>query len=139
ELFVFGRLGGSFRLPEEGVALSWRVREKPQPARAKFKIPPTDAPNVAGARDLGFPIGAMNSGAPDLAAFRTAIDSGRVAALYVFDPGPEGSIGDVTWIIDAKKAGRLQLLVVHGVLMTKLAAAADVVLPGASWLEKDAS
>jgi NADH-quinone oxidoreductase subunit G len=31
------------------------------------------------------------------------------------------------------------LLVVHGVLMTPLAQAADIVLPGASWVEKDAS
>jgi NADH-quinone oxidoreductase subunit G len=62
-----------------------------------------------------------------------------VPALYVFDPGPDGYMGDVAWIIDAKRAGRIKLLVVHGVLMTALAQAADIVLPGASWVEKDAS
>src|SRR6478609_4789358 len=56
ELFVIGRLGGTFGLPEEGVAVSWRHRVKPQPPNAKFKIPPIDAPNLTGARDLGFPI-----------------------------------------------------------------------------------
>ena len=38
ELFVLEQLGG-LRAPTGGVALSWRAREKPQPADAKFKIP----------------------------------------------------------------------------------------------------
>ncbi len=62
-----------------------------------------------------------------------------MAALYVFDPGPDGSIGDVSWVIAARKSGRLPLLVVQGVLLTELAKAADIVLPGASWIEKDAT
>jgi predicted molibdopterin-dependent oxidoreductase YjgC len=45
----------------------------------------------------------------------------------------------VSWVVEARRAGRLQTLVVQGVLMTDLAAAADIVLPGASWVEKDAS
>jgi NADH-quinone oxidoreductase subunit G len=138
ELFLIGRLGGAFGLPEEGVAISWRHREKPQPAGAKFKIPAVDAPNVNGARDLGFPIQGAGDAA-DVSAFRASVEEGRVSALYVFDPGPEGYIGDVSWIIEAKKTGRLPLLIVHGVLMTPLAKAADVVLPGSSWVEKDAS
>jgi NADH-quinone oxidoreductase subunit G len=137
ELFLIGRLGGAFGLPEEGVAISWRHREKPQPAGAKFKIPAVDAPNVNGARDLGFPI--KGDDAADVSAFRESVEQGRVSALYVFDPGPEGYIGDVSWIIEAKKTGRLPLLIVHGVLMTPLAKAADVVLPGSSWVEKNAS
>jgi NADH-quinone oxidoreductase subunit G len=139
ELFLIGRLGSAFGLPEDGVALSWRAREKPQPAETKFRIPPVDAPNVGGARDLGFPVHAGGDGAADISAFRASVDEGRVAALYVFDPGPDGSIGDVSWIVEARRAGRLKLLVVQGVLMTNLALAADIVLPGASWVEKDAS
>jgi NADH-quinone oxidoreductase subunit G len=139
ELFLIGRLGGAFRLPEDGVAISWRAREKPQPPRAKFTIPRVDAPNVNGARDMGFPAAALPDGSADVGAFRAAVEQGSVSALYVFDPGPEGYIGDVSWIIEARKAGRLGLLVVHGVLMTPLAQAADIVLPGASWVEKDAS
>jgi NADH-quinone oxidoreductase subunit G len=139
ELFLIGRLGSAFGLPEDGVAVSWRAREKPQPAETKFRIPPVDAPNVGGARDLGFPVHAGGDGAADISAFRASVDEGRVAALYVFDPGPDGSIGDVSWIVEARRAGRLKLLVVQGVLMTDLALAADIVLPGASWVEKDAS
>jgi NADH-quinone oxidoreductase subunit G len=139
ELSVIGRLGGAFNLAEEAVAISWRAREKPQPAGVKFTIPPIDAPNVRGARDLGFPVNASSTGDPDLSSFRQDVEAGRVKALYVFDPGPEGSLGDAAWIIAARKSGKLPFLVVHGVLLTDLAKSADVVLPGASWVEKDAS
>jgi len=139
ELYLFGRLGSAFGLPEDGVAVSWRVREKPQPSATKFKIPPVDAPNVNGARDMGFPVRSGSGGTPDLAAFRDQVAQGRVGALYVFDPGPAGSIGDVSWIVEARASGTLPLLIVQGVLMSDLAKAADIVLPGASSLEKDAA
>ena len=139
ELSVLGRLGGAFNLPGESVAISWRTSVKSQPANTKFKVPPVDAPNVRGARDLGFPVNTTSSGDADLASFRAEVEAGRVPALYVFDPGPDGSIGDVSWVIAAKKSGRLPLLIVQGVLLTELAKAADVVLPGASWIEKDAT
>ena len=90
-----------------------------------------------GARDLGFPVRASANGEADISAFRADVEQGRVKALYVFDPGPDGYIGDVSWIINARRSGRLPLLVVQGVLMTALAQAADIVLPGASWVEKD--
>jgi NADH-quinone oxidoreductase subunit G len=56
----------------------------------------------------------------------------------VIDPGPDGSIGNVSWIAAARREGKLPLLVVQGVVMTELAAAADCVLPGAAYVEKDA-
>jgi NADH-quinone oxidoreductase subunit G len=139
ELFLIGRLGGAFGLPEDGVAISWRVREKPQPPNTQFRIPPIDAPNVTGAADLGFPVNRGGKGEADLSAFRRQVESGAVKALYVFDPGPAGSIGDVGWVIEARKSGALALLVVQGVLMTDLARAADIVLPGTSSFEKDAT
>jgi predicted molibdopterin-dependent oxidoreductase YjgC len=139
ELAVIGRLGGAFNLSEEAVAISWRAREKPQPAGVKFRIPPVDAPNVRGASDLGFPVKATAQGDADLSALRQDVEAGRVKALYVFDPGPVGSIGDVSWIVAARTSGKLPLLIVQGVLLTDLAKAGDVVLPGASWVEKDAS
>jgi len=139
ELSVLGRMGGAFNLAEESVAISWRAREKPQPPGAKFTIPAIDAPNVRGARDLGFPLSVTAQGEADLSAFRQDVEAGRVKALYVYDPGPAGSIGDASWVIAARKSGKLPLLIVHGVLMTDLTKAADVVLPGASWVEKDAS
>ena len=139
ELFLIGRIGGAIGVPEDGVAISWRARVKPQPPNAKFKIPPVDAPNVKGASDLGFPVKAGADFGADVSALRRKVESGAVKALYVFDPGPEGSIGDVSWLIDAKRNGKLPVLVVHGVLLTPLAQVADVVLPGTSWVEKDAS
>jgi NADH-quinone oxidoreductase subunit G len=139
ELAVIGRLGGSFGLAEDAVIISWRARQKPQPARVKFVIPPVDAPNVNGARDLGFPVNMGSDGQADVSALKRNVEAGKVPVLYVFDPGPVGSIGDVSWVIAAKQAGRLPLLIVQGALLTDLAKAADVVLPGASWVEKDAS
>ncbi|MGH9409193.1 MAG: molybdopterin-dependent oxidoreductase [Vicinamibacterales bacterium] len=139
ELFLIGRLGGAFGLPEDGVAVSWRVREKPQPANTKFPIPDVDAPNVKGAADLGFPTRATSGGEPDLAKLRSQVESGQVKILYVFDPGPAGSIGDTAWIVNAKRSGTLPLLIVQGPLLTDLSRAADIVLPGACSFEKDAT
>jgi NADH-quinone oxidoreductase subunit G len=139
ELAIIGRLGGAFGVPEDGVAVSWRTRVKPQRPKAKFQIPAVDAPNVNGARDLGFPVSIAGGGEADLSAFRRAVEAGRASILYVFDPGPEGSIGDVSWVVGAKRSGAIQTLIVQGVLLTELANAADIVLPGASWVEKDAS
>jgi NADH-quinone oxidoreductase subunit G len=120
------------------VTIGWKLSEKRQPASARFTIPATDAPNVNGARDVGFAVGGGNGHEADLSALRTAVGSGRVKALYVLDPGPGGSLGDVSWIIEARRKGTLPMLVVQGVVMSELAAAADIVLPGAVSAEKDA-
>jgi NADH-quinone oxidoreductase subunit G len=124
---------------DASVAIAWQYSEKIQPKATTFTVPPVDAPNVAGARAMGFRVPEGAAAPPDLGAFRAAVESGAVTALYVIDSGPEGSIGDVQWVVDARKAGRLALLVVQGVLMTPLAAAADIVLPGAAWVEKNAT
>jgi len=140
ELFVLKQLieglVGSDGL--KSVSVTWTRTEKSQPAASKFTVPPTDAPNVNGARDLGYRVGSGNEGLPEFDDLRADVEGGRVNALYVLDPGPEGSIGDVSWIVAARQSGRLPLLVVQCVLMTELAAAADVVLPGAAYVEKDA-
>ncbi len=140
ELFVFARLGQELLgdAAQQAFTVSWTTSEKSQPANTKFPVPPVDAPNVAGARLLGLtdaPAGA----AADTGALRAAVDAGSVSTLYVFDPGPDGSLGDVAWIVEARAAGRIKTLIVQGVLMTPLAAAADIVLPGSSFVEKDAS
>jgi predicted molibdopterin-dependent oxidoreductase YjgC len=88
---------------------------------------------------MGFPVKVFEDGSADLTSFRQQIEAGRVKALFVFDPGPAGSIGDLSWVIAARASGALPLLIVQGVLMTDLARAADIVLPGASSFEKDAS
>jgi NADH-quinone oxidoreductase subunit G len=132
ELFLIQRVASQ-------IALSWQFRDKPQPAAARFKVPAADAPNINGARDLGLPVGAGNSGTPDITALRSEIDEGRLSSLYVFDPGPEGSLGDVSWVAAARRSGRLKFLVYHGVLLGEIARAADIVLPGAAWVEKDST
>jgi NADH-quinone oxidoreductase subunit G len=120
------------------VTVSWTQIEKRQPQGTKFRVPPTDAPNVNGARDLGYSVGQGNSGPAEIAALGTAVEGGRVQALYVIDPGPEGSLGDVAWLIEARRSGKLPLLVVQGVRTSQLVSVADFVLPGATYVEKDA-
>jgi NADH-quinone oxidoreductase subunit G len=140
EFFVLKQLLDGV-LGNDGMAattVTWTSTEKHQPPGAKLKVSKANAPNINGARDLGFEVGAGNEGAPDLSRLRTVVESGQVKAVYVIDPGPDGSLGDVSWLIAARQNGALPLLVVQGVLMTELAAAADVVLPGAAYVEKDA-
>jgi len=143
EFFLFNRLTQEL-MGDEGprsISVTWRYSEKPQPEGAKFKVPAVDAPNVNGARMFGLLAGAVGDETreSDISALRRAVEAGSVAALYVFDPGPEGSIGDTRWIVEARKSGAIGLLIVQGVLMTDLSRAADFVLPGASYVEKEAS
>jgi NADH-quinone oxidoreductase subunit G len=142
ELFLLRRLNEELiGDPTRAVTVAWTVREKHQPQDTKFAVPAVDAPNVNGARIFGFAPGDAGSpvGQADVSALRDGVASGQVSALVVLDPGPEGSLGDVSWIIDARRRGALGLLIVQGVLLTELAQAADFVLPGASYVEKEAS
>ena len=68
-------------------------------------MPAVDAPNVNGARMFGLVPGSVgDAGArADLSALQAAVEAGRVSALYVFDPGPDGSLGDVGWIVEARE------------------------------------
>jgi NADH-quinone oxidoreductase subunit G len=153
ELFLFRRLadewfkasgGGISRAVNNAlsaIAVSWRYQSKSQPEGTRFKVPPVDAPNVNGARLFGLAPGKVGDGVgeADLTELKKAVETGAVSALYVFDPGPVGSMGSVEWIIEARKRGALPLLIVQGVLMTDLSRAADFVLPGGSYVEKEAS
>jgi NADH-quinone oxidoreductase subunit G len=141
ELFLFRRLAEELLGDVKAVSVSWRYREKPQPANARFTVPPVDAPNVDGARIFGFVPGNVGDDmhAADISQLREAVEAGRVSALFVFDPGPEGTLGDTSWILEARRRRTLPLLIVQGVLLTELARAADFVLPGASYVEKEAS
>ncbi len=121
-----------------GVTIGWRFREKPQPPNTTFRIPAVDAPNLRGARDLGFETAAMD-GPADITDLQAAVETGSVKVLYVMDSGPDGSIGDTDWIVAARKAGKIATLIVQGVLKTPLAEAADILLPGCAFVEKDAT
>jgi NADH-quinone oxidoreductase subunit G len=143
ELFLFRRLTEELLGPSgpSAITVSWRVAPKSQPPHTTFVVPAVDAPNVNGARIFGLVAGRNGDlqTAADVSPLRSAVEAGQVSALYVFDPGPDGSIGDTQWIVDARLAGKLPLLIVQGVLFSNLARAADFVLPGASALEKEAS
>jgi NADH-quinone oxidoreductase subunit G len=141
ELFLLRRLAEELIGDVAAIHMTWRYREKAQPSGARFLVPPVEAPNVNGARILGLAAGSVGEkvGVADTSAIRQAVEQGRVSALYVFDPGPDGSLGDVDWLLAARQRGALPLLIVQGVLLTDLARAADFVLPGASYVEKEAS
>ena len=104
ELFLLGRMGGAFGLPEDGVAISWRTRR--QAAAGRLEVQDSAGrraeregrarprvPGQVGRRRRAGPGGASGSRS----------ESGAVKALFVFDPGPAGSIGDVSWVIDAQE------------------------------------
>ncbi|MFI5179551.1 MAG: 2Fe-2S iron-sulfur cluster-binding protein, partial [Vicinamibacterales bacterium] len=107
ELFVLKQIAAS----TGGVTIGWRHREKPQPKNTRFHIPAIDAPNVRGAKDLGFDVGS-GAGPADLSTLKAAVEAGQVNVLYVVDGGPDGSIGDTDWILAARRAGRIRTLVV---------------------------
>ncbi len=136
ELHVIKQLSVGMGAP---ISVSYTVTDKPQPSGTAFTVPSANAPNVNGARDLGLAVPADNTAAPDLSEIRAEVEGGRVRALYVVDPGPPGSLGDVAWIVAARESGRLPLLIVQGVVHSELTAAADFALPGSTSFEKDAS
>ena len=141
ELFLLKRLAQDMK-GDEGTAhvhVAWKRSEKQQPADTKFRVPATDAPNLSGAAALGLHVGAGIQGDADLSGLRAAVDQGRVRVLYVVDPGPDGSMGDLQWLVEARTSGRLPVLIYQGVIATALSKVADVVMPGAAWVEKDAT
>jgi len=138
ELFLLKRLAAE--TPGAGsLHVTYTRSEKVQPATTRFHIPATDAPNLNGAADLGLRIGAGLSGDADLSALKAAVDAGSVSLVYIVDLGPDGSMGDMQWLIDARTAGRVGTLVYEGVVTTALAGVADIILPGSAWVEKDAT
>jgi NADH-quinone oxidoreductase subunit G len=122
----------------QAVDVTWTTSAKPQPAGVKFVVPTVDAPNVGGARLLGLTNAGPGEAAPSLDGLRADIEAGKVSALFVLDPGPAGSLGDVAWIAAARTSKKLKTLIVQGVLGSALSEAADVVLSGACWAEKSA-
>ncbi len=139
ELVLVGRLARGLQGDgaEQRVAISWRATDKQQPTATRFRVPRVDAPNVRGARDLGLRVVEGADGG-DVSHLRHEVAAGTVDAVYVLEGGPSGSLGDVDWLVDARRSGRVKILAVQGLLLTPLARVADFVLPGAAYLEKDA-
>jgi NADH-quinone oxidoreductase subunit G len=137
EMFTLARLAQELLgdVAQDAIDVSWTSSAKVQPANTQFKVPEVDAPNLAGARAFG--LSPAEAGRPDLARLRDALASGTVNALYVLDPGPSGSVGDVRWLVEARRSGSLPLLIVQAAVVSELSQSADIVLPGCAWLEKD--
>ncbi|MEO5819428.1 MAG: 2Fe-2S iron-sulfur cluster-binding protein [Vicinamibacteraceae bacterium] len=140
ELYVAARIAQHVlgEAAPQAVDVTWTTSSKAQPSGVKFVVPTVDAPNVGGARLLGLTGAAAGEAAPSLDALRADVAAGKVSALFVLDPGPAGSLGDVAWIAEARTTGTLKTLVVQGVVGSALSEAADVVLSGACWVEKEA-
>ncbi len=140
ELYVTARIAQHLLgdAAPQAVDVTWTTSRKPQPAGVKFTVPTVDAPNVGGARLLGLTSTGAGEAAPPLDGLRADVEAGKVSALFVLDPGPAGSLGDVAWIAAARTKGTLKTLIVQGVAATPLSEAADVVLSGACWVEKEA-
>jgi NADH-quinone oxidoreductase subunit G len=140
ELYVAARIAQHLLgdAAQSAVDVTWTSSAKPQPAGVKFVVPTVNAPNVGGARLLGLTGAAAGEGAPALDGLRADVEAGKVSTLFVLDPGPAGSLGDVAWIAAARAKGTLKTLIVQGVVATPLSEAADVVLSGACWVEKEA-
>ncbi len=141
ELYVTARIAQHVlgEAAPQAVDVTWTTSVKAQPAGVKFVVPTVDAPNVSGARLLGLTAAGPGEAAPAHDGLRADVEAGKVSALFVLDPGPAGSLGDVAWIAQARAKGALKSLVVQGVVGSALSEAADVVLSGACWAEKAAT
>ena len=133
ELFVLRQISAG----TGGVTLGWRHREKPQPKDASSRFRPSTRRTCAARATSASTWDRARAGG--CGGARSAVEAGQVKVLYVIDPGPDGSIGDTDWIVAARKAGKIETLIVQGVLQTPLADAADIVLPGSAFVEKDAT
>ena len=82
--------------------MSWRYRDKPQPERTKFKVPPVDAPNVNGARIFGLAEGEVGSdvGTADVTELRAS--DGKLLGTFPAGGSPVGIAYDDSsiWVVN---------------------------------------
>ena len=138
ELALIGRMGGALGVPEDGVAIS--LAPARQAAAAERQV--HDSGRRRAERD-----GGDGSRLPGEARRRWTSRISRRSARRS-RPGRSRRSTSSTRARTGRSAtcrgsstragqGKLPLLIVQGVLLTDLAQAADVVLPGACWVEKD--
>ena len=73
-------MGGALGVPEEGSAIGWRRRDKPQPPNVKFTIPAVDAPERDGGdATSGFPVNRRATAQPDLGRVPGQVEGAGVA------------------------------------------------------------
>ena len=130
EQYLFGKL---FAGPLKGgpVALRTRVSEEGDvPFKSGFTIHADKSPNARGAREV-----LDGLGLPPVAAAEiwSGIQAGRIKALYWAGGDPKEHLSEA-----GKEAlGNLDFLAVQDILASDLSRMADVVLPGATFIEKD--
>ena len=109
ELFLLKQLAEGMK-GEGGashVHVAWRRTEKQQPADTSSgcRLPTRRTSRAPRSWDLR--LAAASRASPICSRSLTDVDQNRVAVLYVVDPGPDGSMGDLSWVIEARKSGRL--------------------------------
>ena len=83
--------------------IAWTRSEKPQPPDYEVQDPgDRRAERQRRARRSATTSAPATTAMPDLSGLRAAVEGGRVKALYVLDPGPDGSLGDV--VVDRRRA-----------------------------------
>ena len=141
ELALIGRLGGALGVPEEGVAVRWRRRRQAAAAERQVQDSRRRRAERAWARWIsGFPVkrGADRASRTSRrSASRSRRDRSRRCTSSI--RGRTGRSATCRGSSRRAESGKLTHLIVQGVLLTDLAKAADVVLPGAAWVEKDAA
>ena len=106
-------------VPEDGVACQLaHAREAAAAQRRSSRFPPIDAPNVNGAQRPRLPGAARRAtGDADLSAFRAQVEAGqRHGAVRLRSRARTARSATSSWIIEARKSGKLPLLIVQGVL-----------------------
>ena len=119
--------------------MAWTRSEKPQPPGTKFKVPRNrraERQRRARSRLRGRP-GQRRPAGPHGAADRRRRRA-RQSAVRASIPARTARSATCRGWSPHARSGTLPLLIVQGVVMTELAAAADIVLPGSAYVEKDA-
>ena len=95
--------GAGRRPARQSITVSWRYTPKPQPEDTKFRCRLSTRRTSTARGSSGWrPAQSATARATRTLGPADGGRSGRVSALYVFDPGPDGSIGDTSWIVDAR-------------------------------------
>ena len=130
EQFLFGRLFASVL---GGGPVAIRTNASPEgdvTFKSGFTIRSEKSPNARGAAEVLRGVGL----APvDVEEIWTGIESGRIKALYYLNGDPEATLTRR----EIETLGKLDFLVVQDISSNELSQGADVVLAGASFVEKD--
>ena len=130
EQFLFGKLINE-RLPGTRVALRTKIdKESDVEFKSGFTIRSDKSPNFRGANEILTAQGVALSSESEL---WEGIRSGLIKAVLFFGGDPQKKLGDE----DKEAIRNVEFLVVQDILLSDLSLSADVVLPGAAFIEID--